>query len=137
MEDDLWLSRSLFVLGGHLLVCIEDISQFASASEGAFSPPYFTLDSCCCIVDALELVIETGTSCCVTLALECSMSEFCPSDTADKLEKATLAKENSASASMTWKLKWFSEESLFKFVALVKVIHAAAITPPLIIRCTS
>ncbi|KAK9925734.1 hypothetical protein M0R45_023001 [Rubus argutus] len=40
-------------------------------------------------------------------------------------------------SSMTWKLKWFSEESPFKFVALLKAIHAGLTLSPLLIRCTS
>uniref|UniRef100_A0A5B7AE67 Uncharacterized protein n=2 Tax=Davidia involucrata TaxID=16924 RepID=A0A5B7AE67_DAVIN len=138
MEEDLWLSRSLFVLGGQLLVCTEDFMQFGPLSEDASSSPYFLLDSCCSIIDVSEMVIEPGEILCVTLAIACTTSEFCPSDKADKVkEDASLTKEKPASGPMTWKLKWFSEDSLFKFATLLKAIHGGRTTSPLLVRCIS
>ncbi|KAJ6868390.1 hypothetical protein NC651_033456 [Populus alba x Populus x berolinensis] len=55
-EEDSWLPRSLFVSGGHVLLCIEDLKRFRSSSVDASSPPYFLLDSCCSISDVSELV---------------------------------------------------------------------------------
>lgn len=136
IEDELWLSRSLFVIGGHLLVCIEDFMQFSSLSIDASSSTYFSLDSCCSITDVSEMVIEARESQCVTLALVRASSELCPSANTDK-EQVGLDKEKTASGSLTWKLKWFSEESLFKFVALFKAIHAGATMSPLPVRCIS
>ena len=57
--DELWLSRSLFVIGGYLLVCIEDFMQFSALSIDASSSTYFSLDSCCPITDVSELVSAT------------------------------------------------------------------------------
>ena len=54
--EESWLSRSLFVIGGHVLVCVEDIIQFSSHLNDACSPPYFSLDSCCNITDVSEMV---------------------------------------------------------------------------------
>ncbi|CBI15593.3 unnamed protein product, partial [Vitis vinifera] len=136
IEDELWLSRSLFVIGGHLLVCIEDFMQFSALSIDASSSTYFSLDSCCSITDVSEMVIEARESQCVTLALVRATSELCPSTNTDK-EQVGLDKEKTASGSLTWKLKWFSEESLFKFVALFKAIHAGATMSPLPVRCIS
>ncbi|XVE58880.1 hypothetical protein DITRI_Ditri04bG0204600 [Diplodiscus trichospermus] len=54
-EGESWLSRSLFVAGGHVLVCVEDIIQFSSLLNEACSPTYFSLDSCCNIRDVSEM----------------------------------------------------------------------------------
>nr|XP_043631844.1 uncharacterized protein LOC122603250 isoform X2 [Erigeron canadensis] len=122
-EDDQWFSRSLFVLGGHMLVCIEDISQFGFDSQDTFTP-YFSLDTCCLVVNALEMVIDTKESYCVTLALNYVASEFSPWDTVRKSENESVSTR--ATAPMTWKMRWFSEDGLFKFVALLKALHAGA-----------
>ncbi|XP_015882720.3 uncharacterized protein LOC107418533 isoform X1 [Ziziphus jujuba] len=134
-EEGSWVSRSLFVIGVHLLMCIEDLVRFGSLSEDASSPPYYSLDSCCAINDISEMVVEAKESCCVTLQLECATSVFNPSAKFGKGLKGFDKK--TASSSLAWKLKWFSEESLFKFVALVKAIHSGTSTSPLLIRCTS
>ncbi|KAA8541365.1 hypothetical protein F0562_025316 [Nyssa sinensis] len=131
MEEDIWLSRSLFVLGEQLLVCIEDFMQFGPLSEDASSSPYFLLDSCCAIIDVSEMIIEPGEIWCVNLTIASSASEFFPPD------KAVKAKEKPGSGPVTWKLKWFSKDSLFNFVALLKAIHAGRTTSPLIVRCIS
>ncbi|KAG7942291.1 hypothetical protein I3843_16G095200 [Carya illinoinensis] len=135
-EEDIWLSRSLFVIGRHLLVCVEDLMHFSSLSMDSSLPPYFSLDSCCSIVDLSEMVIEARESCCVTLALKCTASEFYPSAKADT-EVAAINDEEKVSGCVTWKIRWFSEESLFNFVALVKAIHAGTSTSPLLLRCKS
>ncbi|XP_018823550.1 uncharacterized protein LOC108993190 isoform X2 [Juglans regia] len=133
-EEDIWLSRSLFVIGRHLLVCVEDLIHFSSLSMDSSLPPYFSLDSCCSIVDLSEMVIEARESRCVTLALKCTASEFYPSAKANT-EGASINNEKKASGCVTWKIRWFSEESLFNFVALVKAIHAGTSMSPLLLRC--
>lgn len=129
-EDGSWLSRSIFVAGVHVFVCFEDLMQFNSLSVDPSLPPYFSLDLCCSIADISELVVEARKNQCVTLAVECA------SPKADK-EDSNVNDMKAASGSMTWKLKWFSEESPFKFVALLKAIHAGLTLSPLLIRCTS
>ncbi|KAF3437141.1 hypothetical protein FNV43_RR19894 [Rhamnella rubrinervis] len=135
-EEESWVSRSLFVIGVHLLVCIEDFRQFGSLSEEASSSPYFSLDSCCSITDISEMVVETKERLCVTLQLECATSTFSPSAKVGK-EVEGFHEKKTASGSFTWKLKWFSEDSLYKFVALTKAIHSGTSTSPLPISCTS
>lgn len=135
-EEDSWLSRSLFVIGEHLLVCVEDLVQFSSLSIDSPLPPYFSLDSCCSIVDISEMVIEARESQCVTIALKCTALEFCSSAKVDK-EVAAINDENTASVPVTWKIRWFSEESLFNFVALLKAIHAGTSMFPLLVKCIS
>ncbi|WCJ42099.1 Outer arm dynein light chain 1 protein [Euphorbia peplus] len=124
-EDGLWLSRSLFVIGDHVLLCIEDLKKFSTRSIVGSSSPYFSLDSCCCISDITKLVVESGESQHITLYLEhASTIEFSSSSKAQK-EVATTDTGNSGPSSLTWKLKWFSKESLCNFVALLKAIHAS------------
>ncbi|XP_071702598.1 uncharacterized protein [Rutidosis leptorrhynchoides] len=136
-EDDQWFSRSLFVLGGHMLVCIEDISQFGFDSQDNFAP-YFSLDTCCSIVNALEMVIDTKESYCVTLSLKSVTTEFFCRELVKKSENEHFSTGGVASDPITWKLKWFSEISLFKFVSLVKALHnEAGPISPLNIRYAS
>ncbi|ONI09370.1 hypothetical protein PRUPE_5G234800 [Prunus persica] len=137
-EGESWFSRSLFVAGEHVFVCFEDLMQFRSLSVAASLPPYFSLDLCCSIADISELVVDVRESRRVTLAVECAMSEFCPSGSAkiDSLETSVNEKKI-APGSMTWKLQWFSDESPFKFVALLKAIHAGMSVSPLLARSTS
>ncbi|KAD7477496.1 hypothetical protein E3N88_00632 [Mikania micrantha] len=123
-RDDQWFFRSLFVLGGHMLLCIEDISQFGFDSQDIFTP-YFSLDTCCFIASALEMAIDTKERCCVTLTLSSVTSEFTPRDLATKFPNGSLNSMD-APVLVTWKLRWFSEDSLFKFIALVKALHAGA-----------
>ncbi|KAG7944831.1 hypothetical protein I3843_15G123800 [Carya illinoinensis] len=130
--EDIWLSRSLFVMGMHLLVCVEDLMHFSSLSVDSSWPPYFSLDSCCSIVDLSEMVIEARERLCVTLALKRDASEFSSSA---KAGKAASNYEKTRPSSVTWKLRWFSIESLCNFVALVKAIHAGTSLSPLHVRC--
>ncbi|KAF5803709.1 putative leucine-rich repeat domain superfamily [Helianthus annuus] len=133
-QDNHWFSRSLFVLGEHMLVCIEDISQFGFDSQDTYTP-YFSLDTCCSIVNALEMVIDTKESFCVTLTLKSVASEFSPLNSSSKPENGS---PNNRGAAVTWKLKWYSENDLFKFVALVKALHAGAVpASPLNLRYAS
>ncbi|XP_048227734.1 uncharacterized protein LOC8263887 isoform X2 [Ricinus communis] len=131
-KDEAWLSRSLFVSGGHVLLCVEELKQFSSLSLDA-SSSYFSLDSCCSISNVSELVIESSESLCV---LEHATTMLCNSSK-DHKEAAASNKGNTASGSQTWKLKWFSEESLLNFVALLKAIHAGTSMSPLLIRRAS
>ncbi|XP_023734782.1 uncharacterized protein LOC111882642 isoform X2 [Lactuca sativa] len=125
---DEWFSRSLFVLGEHMLVCIEDISQFGFDSQDTFAP-YFSLDTCSSLINALEMVIETNERCCVTLSLKSVTSVFSPRDVTQKSVNTV---------PVTWKLRWISEDGLLKFVALVKALHAGVgPTSSIIIRYTS
>ncbi|PHT47376.1 hypothetical protein CQW23_11584 [Capsicum baccatum] len=123
-KEDSWLARSLFVLGRHILLCMEDVILLGSLSESVSCSSYFSLDSCCSIVSVSEVVIETKGCFCVTLTLEGVMSEFPLSLEEGKVvEDTKLVKRKPISGPQKWKLKWFSEESLFKFVALLKALH--------------
>lgn len=99
-EEDSWLPRSLFVSGGHVLLCIEDLKRFRSSPVDASSPPYFLLDSCCSISDVSELVIEARESWFITLALQHAPKRFCLSSKSQKDIK-TNDKDNEGSGSLT------------------------------------
>ncbi|KAG8639821.1 uncharacterized protein LOC110631290 isoform X2 [Manihot esculenta] len=77
-----------------------------------------------CFLATKMKVIESGEGPCVTLILEHATTKFRSS--------SKVHEENTAS-SMTWKLKWFSEDGLFNFVALLKAIHSGMKTSPLLI----
>ncbi|KAA3459721.1 Leucine rich repeat 4 [Gossypium australe] len=126
--EEPWFSRSLFVIGGHVLVCVEDIFQFSSLLNNACSSPYFSLDSSCNIADISEMVIEQGETCCITLAIKSSTS---------KAGSSTKTQKRAGMSSKKWKLKWFSQESLSQFVALVKAIHLGMTLSPLLVRYKS
>lgn len=136
LEEDLWLSRSLFVLKWQLLVCIEDLEQFGALPEGKSPSSYFILDASCSIINISEMVIDNKDRECMTLALECAASELHSLDKQDA-GHATLTKGKPSSGPFTWKFKWSSEESLFKFVALLKAIHAELTRSPLCVRWIS
>lgn len=58
MTGESWFSRSLFVVGGHVFLCFEDLMQFSTLCVDASSLPlYFSLDLCCSIADISELVM--------------------------------------------------------------------------------
>lgn len=80
-------------------------------------------------------VIESRESLCMTLILKNAISKSCPEDTADKMEEDTTRTMVTASFPLTWKVRWFSEESLFNFVALLRTLHASATSSPLVVRC--
>ncbi|KAI4347277.1 hypothetical protein L6164_008100 [Bauhinia variegata] len=133
-NDGLWLPRSLFVIGGHVLLCIEDIMQFSSSLSDASLPPYFRIDSCCSVNDIIELVMDIRETYCVTLVLERLVSEF-HRPTQSNNEAVNYG--NRASGSLKLKLQWFSEDNLWKFVSILKAIHAERTVSPLVVRCTS
>nr|DAD32149.1 TPA_asm: hypothetical protein HUJ06_011000 [Nelumbo nucifera] len=138
--DDPWLLRSLFVIEGYVVVCIEDLVRFSSLSlDDRSSSTYFSLDSCCSISNITELIIEPWESWSVTLTLDrvTSKNLGCFADPKKEKNKAKLKNEKMAMGSLTWKLKWFSEETLFKFVGLLKAMYAGTTLSPLPVRCIS
>lgn len=54
-----WFTRSIFVVEGYMLVCIENLVQFGSSIDDCgLTCPYYSLDSCCAIQDILEMVSD-------------------------------------------------------------------------------
>ncbi|KAK9105941.1 hypothetical protein Scep_022785 [Stephania cephalantha] len=138
-EEEAWLSRSLFLIEGYILLCIEDIVQFRYlALDGASSVPYFGLDSCCSISNLSEMVIEPRESPCLTLTMDrVASKKFC--DTTVDIEKETMEipPKKMDFGYYKWKLKWFSEDMLLKFVTLLKALHAETAKSPLPVRYVS
>lgn len=127
-----WVPRSLFLYEGHLIVCIEDILHFSSLPGHADSTLYFLPDSCCSIADLSEMVIEANESQCVTLTLRKGSRVPCLSSIIERMKlKIGFQNRSTTSRSRTWKLKWFSAESLCKFVTLLKAIHRGTASPTL------
>ena len=54
--DDSWFPRSLFIVGVHLLACVEDLLKFGSLLVDPSPPSYYSLDSYCSISDISEMV---------------------------------------------------------------------------------
>nr|XP_034572130.1 uncharacterized protein LOC117836752 isoform X2 [Setaria viridis] len=53
-EDDSFFIRSIFVIEGSILVCIEDLDQFGRVPDDS-DPPYFSLDASCSINNIQEV----------------------------------------------------------------------------------
>ncbi|GAB4850518.1 hypothetical protein Ancab_029828 [Ancistrocladus abbreviatus] len=136
-EEGQWATRSLFVSGGLLFVCIEDILQFSSLSSDGAASNYYLLDSSCSITDVSKMVIEAGEMA-LSLTLESEQTEICLSAIWGISKFNTGFKRGKRAAKFrTWKLKWADEESLFKFVALVKAINVGVAISNLSITCVS
>ncbi|KAJ4893889.1 Outer arm dynein light chain 1 protein [Raphanus sativus] len=116
-----WLPRSLFVVDGHLFVCIEDFSLLSSLPTKDSSAPYFSLDSSCSISDIVEMAIESRGSPCLSLKIKQKNSTY-------------QARPNRPATSATWKFKLFSIECVLKFVSLVKGLHPDSQVLPLLVR---
>ncbi|XP_008775381.2 uncharacterized protein LOC103695751 isoform X1 [Phoenix dactylifera] len=131
-EGESWLARSLFVIEGYILVCIENLAHFGSFMDDfELSRPYYSLDSCCSIKNILEMVIELGDNRCLTLTLDNVMSGNCCFT--DKIIKE-IELEGKTAKVHKWKLKWFSEDAMLKFVALLKAIHSGVTASPLPVK---
>ncbi|KAJ6844935.1 uncharacterized protein M6B38_288235 [Iris pallida] len=134
-EGEAWVLRSLFVTEGCLLLCAENLVQFSSVEDdNGSSPPYYSLDSCCPIQDIIEMVVELDGSICLTLTMNNSTSGGSCFTRTSCNEKPP--KEENAQV-CTWKLKWFAEEALVKFVAVLKAIHLGLTMSPLPVKCIS
>ncbi|CAH8284528.1 unnamed protein product [Eruca vesicaria subsp. sativa] len=120
LEDVSWLPRSLFVVDGHLFICIEDFRRLSSLPTDAASS-YFSLDSSCSISDIFEMAIESRGRPCLSLKIKQKNSTF-------------KARPNRTATSATWKLKLFSIECVLKFVSLVKGLHPDSPEFPLLVR---
>ncbi|OAY83984.1 Serine/threonine-protein kinase 11-interacting protein [Ananas comosus] len=107
-KGETWEHRSLFVIDGSIVVCVENLVQFGSSIDDLESSlPYFSLDSCCPIESLLEMAIDLRDMKCSTLILDVDRTSrnirFLAITHKNRREVETSKKIR------TWKLKWFSE----------------------------
>ncbi|ONK75315.1 uncharacterized protein A4U43_C03F15570 [Asparagus officinalis] len=129
-DGESWALRSVFVVEGCLLVCIENLLCFSSLADDS-RPPYYTLDSRCQIENIVEIGIEVNNRRCLTLILNNVPSGSISST--EEIGIVTKPEEINAKV-LRWKLKWFSEETLLKFVAVLKAIHLGLTTSELPVK---
>ncbi|XP_078444117.1 outer arm dynein light chain 1 protein [Wolffia australiana] len=124
-QGETWLSRSLFLVEGHLCLCMENLADFGkSPDEFSLSNPYFTLHSCWPIEGISKMEIETDQCNCLTMTLDESRVVK-NSRTRRGLPKVTWQKPE-----LTWRLRWTSKKALRSFVALIKGLHVELATSP-------
>jgi len=85
-------------------------------------------------------VIEPRDSKCVTLTLDnnlVSNKVFSSPATKPKKKKDVKKNPNDTRSQKIWKLKWFSEETLSKFVVLLKALYSGTTLTPLPVRCVT
>ncbi|KAG6483206.1 hypothetical protein ZIOFF_059848 [Zingiber officinale] len=108
--------------------------QFGTfVADSGTSSPYYSLHSGCTIRDILEMVIELSPVRCVTL----TFADVLPATNffSNKIKKERQLAETPNLH--TWKLKWYSDDALLKFVALVKAIYLGLKSSPLPVKCIS
>lgn len=76
-------------------------------------------------------VVELNNDRCLTLVLNNVSSNAISSET--KIEMGGQTEYMNAQI-LTWKFKWFSEETLLKFVAVLKAIHLGLTSSPLPVK---
>lgn len=140
-KGESWVARSLFVVEGCLLLCIENLVYFSCLTEDS-APPYYSLDSCCLVQDILEMVIELKNDRCLTLVMNTVSTRYVCS--LAKIEMEARSRKSSAQKGQSegrndhclrWKLKWFSEETLLKLVAVLRAIHLGLTASVLPVKC--
>ncbi|CAA6664810.1 unnamed protein product [Spirodela intermedia] len=121
-EGESWLSRSLFLVEGYLLLCIENLVEFGKSTDDFAAPTsYFSLHSCF----PIENITEMGNQ---------MLDPGCEEQHHQRRKAGPLSAEESLHLPR-WRLKWFSEEALLSFVALLKALHAELSTAPLRVMC--
>ncbi|KAL6867581.1 hypothetical protein ACP4OV_015605 [Aristida adscensionis] len=130
---DSLVMRSIIVLERSILVCSEDLDQFGCFDSDSNSR-YFSLDVCCAIDDIQELVVDQRNNKCLTMVLDNRLQE-------GKLHRHFRNLHDKRSDEMdrvcTWKLKWFSEETLLKFISVLKALYSAAVASSFPVKCIS
>ncbi|XP_062210396.1 uncharacterized protein LOC133911927 isoform X2 [Phragmites australis] len=132
-EEDSMVIRSIIVIEGSILVCIEDLDQFGGLPDDS-NPPYFSLDAFCSIDSIQEVVVDQRNDKCLTMFMNNRMQE-------GKFHSSIQNSHNKQSDEIdsvhTWKLKWFSEETLLKFISVLKALYSAAAASSLPVKCIS
>lgn len=116
-------------------MCIENIHQFGSLPDDP-DTPYFSLDACCFINDIQEVVVDHCDKRCLTLVLDNHAHEgrFCSNGS---ITNSQSKQPDEIYTVHTWKLKWFSEETVVKFISLLKALYSVSSSSSLPVKCTS
>ncbi|CAL4921529.1 unnamed protein product [Urochloa decumbens] len=131
-EEDSLHIRSIFVIEGSILVCIEDLDQFGRVPDDS-DRPYFSLDAYCSINNIKEVVMDQQCGKCLTLILDNhSRGEFHKS-----IQNQSNKHSDEIDTVRTWKLEWFSEEELLKFISVLKALYLTAAASSLPVKCIS
>ncbi|XP_020575649.1 uncharacterized protein LOC110021483 isoform X2 [Phalaenopsis equestris] len=115
-----WLSRSLFVIEGYVIICSENLIQFGSSWDCLGTPPYYSLDSICPIKNILEVVIESAED----IKVLTLTAENVPHGNIFLEDNKRGNHQQKNRRSCTWKLKWFSEDYMMRFVTLLKAMRS-------------
>lgn len=128
-EENSWLSRSMFVIEGYIVVCTENLKQFGSQVDCHGKLPYYSFDFLCPIQNIFEMVIESEEDgrCLTLIASNVQLENIFIAD-----KKSSVRQERRHSCK--WKFKWFSEDYLSKFVSLLKAMRCGASASPLRVK---
>lgn len=121
-EEECLVIRSLIVTEGSIFVCIEDLYRFGCFPDDSY-PPYFSLDEYCSIKNIKELVMDQRDNKCLTLVLDKHIHE-------GRSHSTTKNSQNKQADAIykiqSWKLKWFAEETLMKFISVLRALYSTA-----------
>ncbi|KAL6645123.1 hypothetical protein ACP70R_016731 [Stipagrostis hirtigluma subsp. patula] len=132
-KEDALAIRSIIVIEGSILVCFEDLHQFGGLHDDS-NPPYFSLEACCSIGNIQEVVVDQSDNKCLTLVFNnCVQERKFHSSIRNLCDEQS--DENKTGC--TWKLKWFSEEALLKFISVLNALYSAAAASSLPVKCIS
>ncbi|TVU47898.1 hypothetical protein EJB05_07514 [Eragrostis curvula] len=131
-EEHSLVIRSIIVIEGSILICIEDLNQFGDLVDDS-NYPYFSLDVCCSIDSIQEVVLDKHNKG-LTLVLDNRVQE---GKFRGSIQNAQDKQSEEIHSAHTWKLEWFSEEALLKFISVLKALHSAAAASPLPVKCIS
>lgn len=132
VEEDSLFIRSIFVIEGSILVCIEDLDQFGGIPYDS-NPPYFSLDASCSISNIREVVMDQRNNKCLTLILDNGR----PGEFHNSIQNPQNKQSEEIGTVHTWKLKWFSEEASLKFISVIKALSSTAAISSLHVKCIS
>ncbi|XP_039831193.1 uncharacterized protein LOC120692054 isoform X3 [Panicum virgatum] len=131
-EEDSLFIRSIFVTERSILVCIEDLDLFGGVPNDS-DPPYFSLDASCSIHNIQEVVMDQHNDKCLTLILDNHrQGEF-----HNSIQNQSNKQSDEIDSVHTWKLEWFSQEALLKFISVIKALYSTAAASSLPVKCIS
>nr|CAB3496639.1 unnamed protein product [Digitaria exilis] len=131
-EEDSLFIRSIIVTEGSILVCIEDLDQFGGVPDDS-DPAYFYLDASCSIRNVLEVVIHQHDNKSLTLVLD----NHRQGELQNSIQNPNNKQTDEMDLVHTWKLKWFSEEALLKFISVLKALYLTEAASSLSVKCIS